>query len=142
MKVYITAQLQRQVRERFANCCAYCRTAEVVTVSIFEFEHIVPRSAGGATAFENLCFSCPTCNRYKSDLVSAQDPVTLNDVALFRPQQHQWHEHFSWNEDATEIVGLTPTGRATIAALKMNRPQMIRVRRMWVAMNEHPPDLD
>jgi len=142
MKVYISVDLQRQVRERFASCCAYCRTAEGLTVAIFEFEHIVPRSTGGATAFDNLCLSCPTCNRYKSALVSAPDPVTLNEVALFHPQQHRWLEHFSWNEDATQIVGLTPTGRATIAALKMNRQQMIRVRRMWVAMNEHPPDFD
>ena len=142
MKVYISVGLQQQVRERFANCCAYCRTAEVLSVAIFEFEHIVPRAAGGAAAFDNLCFSCPTCNRYKSDLVLAPDPVTLNEVALFHPQQQRWLEHFSWNEDATLIVGLTPTGRATIAALKMNRPQMIRVRKMWVAMDEHPPDLD
>ncbi len=142
MKVYISVELQRRVRERFANCCAYCRTAEDLTVAIFEFEHIVPRSAGGATAFDNLYLSCPTCNRYKSDLVSAPDPVTLNEVALFHPQQHRWLEHFSWNEDATQIVGLTPTGRATIAALKMNRQQLMRVRQMWVAMNEHPPDLD
>ena len=113
-----------------------------MTVAIFEYEHIVPRSAGGATAFVNLCLACPTCNRYKSDLVSGMDPVTLSEVPLFHPQQQRWLEHFSWNEDATQIVGLTPTGRATIATLKMNRPQMLRVRAMWVAMNEHPPDLD
>jgi hypothetical protein len=142
MSVYISVELQRQVRERFANCCAYCRTAEDLTVAIFEFEHILPRSAGGATAFENLCFSCPTCNRYKSDLVLAPDPVTQQEVALFHPQQDRWLDHFSWNDDATQIVGLTPTGRATIVALKMNRQQLIRVRRLWVAMNEHPPDLD
>ena len=142
MKVYISVDLQRQVRARFANCCAYCRTAEVLTVAIFEYEHIVPRSAGGATAFVNLCLACPTCNRYKSDLVSALDPATLSEVPLFHPQQQRWLEHFTWNEDATRIVGLTPTGRATIATLKMNRPQMLRVRTMWVAMNEHPPDLD
>ena len=86
MKVYLSVELQRRVRERFANCCAYCRTAEDLTVAIFEFEHIVPRSAGGATAFDNLCLSCPTCKRYKSDFVSAPDPVTLNEVALFHPQ--------------------------------------------------------
>jgi hypothetical protein len=142
MSVYISVELQRQVREHFANCCAYCRTAEDLTVAIFEFEHIIPRSAGGATAFDNLCLSCPTCNRYKSDLVSAPDPMTLDDVALFHPRQHRWLDHFAWNEDASQIVGLTPTGRATVSALKMNRPQLIRVRRMWVAMNEHPPDLD
>jgi hypothetical protein len=142
MKVYISVELQRQVRERFANCCAYCRTAEALTVVTIEFEHIVPRAAGGATVFDNLCLSCPTCNRHKSDLGSAPDPLTQKDVALFHPQQQRWRDHVSWNADATQVVGLTPTGRATIAALRMNRPQMIRVRRMWVAMNEHPPDLD
>jgi hypothetical protein len=142
MKVYIPVELQRQVRKHFADCCAYCRTAEALTVAIFELEHIVPRSAGGATNFDNLCLYCPTCNRYKSDRASATDPVTLKEVALFHPHQHRWTDHFSWNDDATQIVGLTPTGRATIAALKMNRAQMIRVRRMWVAMNEHPPDVD
>jgi hypothetical protein len=25
--------------------------------------------------------------------------------------------------------------------LKMNRPQIVRVRRLWAAMNEHPPVL-
>lgn len=41
--------------------------------------------------------------------------------------------------DATEIVGLTGTGKITISALRMNRPQLLRIRRMWVKMNEHPP---
>ena len=50
--------------------------------------------------------------------------------------------HIAWNEDATELTGLSATGRATISALKMNRRQMVRVRKMWVAMGEHPPDLE
>jgi hypothetical protein len=59
---------------------------------------------------------------------------------LFHPHQDTWTDHFRWKEGATEIIGLTAAGRATIAALSMNRPQLIRVRRMWVAMAEHPPD--
>jgi len=141
MSVYISAELRRRLRQRFADCCAYCRTAENLTVVTFEIEHIVARSAGGNTEFENLRVSCPTCNRYKSDLSLGRDPLSHEEVALFHPQQQRWTEHFSWNPDATQIVGLTPTGRATIAALKMNRPQMIRARRMWVAMNEHPLEL-
>jgi hypothetical protein len=139
MKIYIPVELQRRVREHFMNCCAYCGTAEELTVAIFEFEHIVPRSVGGETVFANLCLSCPTCNRFKSDLTFAQDPVTQADVALFHPQEQRWSDHFSWNKDGTEIIGLTAVGRATIAALKMNRPQIVRVRRMWVTMKEHPP---
>ena len=142
MSVYIPVDLQKQIRTRFANCCAYCHTAEFLTVTTFEFEHITPRSAGGETIIENLCLACPSCNRYKAYRQVAIDPVTLKEVPLFHPYLQFWKEHFVWNEDATEIVGLTPTGRATIIALKMNRPQLIRVRRMWVKMEEHPQELD
>ena len=142
MTVYIPVELQRRVRERFANCCAYCRTAEDLTATTFEFEHIVSRSAGGETAFDNLCWSCPMCNRFKSDRSSALDPTTQVECPLFHPQRNRWPDHFTWNDEHTEIVGSTPIGRATIAALKMNRPQMVRVRRMWVAMGEHPPDIE
>ena len=140
MSVYIPADLRRQVRERFANCCAYCQTAESLTVAIFEIEHIVSQAAGGKTVFSNLCLSCPTCNRYKAIRQMAVDPQTNEIVPLFHPQQEHWADHFAWNNDSTELIGLTATGRATIAALRMNRPQLLRVRRMWVTMGEHPPD--
>lgn len=140
MSVYVSSRLQREVRDRFANCCAYCRTAEDLTVAIFEFEHIIPRSAGGQSDVNNLCLSCPTCNRFKSDRTTAVDPVTKQHVPLFDPVRQSWTDHFAWNEDATEIRSFTPIGRATIEMLRMNRPQLIRVRRMWVAMGEHPPD--
>lgn len=141
MSVYIPVDLQRRVREQFAQRCAYCLTAENLTVAIFEFEHITPRAAGGQTSFANLCFACPTCNRYKASRQMAVDPVTNEMVSLFHPQHQKWSEHFAWNEDGTKIVGLTPTGQATIATLRMNRPQLVRVRRMWVQMDEHPPSI-
>lgn len=36
-------------------------------------------------------------------------------------------------------VGLTPTGRATVEALRLNRPGLITVRRALYAAGEHPP---
>lgn len=142
MSRYVPAHLRRQVRERFQCRCAYCQTAEQLTAVTFEVEHIVPRSAGGQTRFQNLCLSCPTCNRYKADRTEGIDPDTGEAVRLFAPHQDRWSEHFTWTDDATELVPLTAIGRATIAALRMNRPQLIRVRRMWVAMGEHPPKLE
>jgi hypothetical protein len=139
VSVYIPADLQQKIRARFSNRCAYCQTPEDLSVAIFEFEHIIPRSTGGSTSFENLCLSCPTCNRYKADHSAALDPITQQDVALFHPHLRNWADHFAWSQDATELIGLTSTGRATIEALRMNRTQMIRVRRMWHAMGEHPP---
>jgi len=142
VSAYIPVELQRQLRSHFRDCCAYCRTAEALTVAIFEFEHIVPRSAGGETIFENICLSCPTCNRYKASFQTALDPTTQQTVPLFHLHRQVWEKHFTWSEDGTELVGLTPIGRATIAALKMNRPQLIRVRRMWVKVGEHPPNFE
>jgi len=37
MSVYISVELHKKIRNHFANCCAYCRTAEALTVSTFEF---------------------------------------------------------------------------------------------------------
>lgn len=142
MSVYIPADLARRVRMRFANCCAYCRTAEALSVASFEIEHIVPRSAGGGTIYENVCLSCPMCNRWKSDRTMAADSVTQQDVPLFHPQRDTWSDHFAWNADSTALIGVTPTGRATIGLLRMNRAAMTRLRRMWVALGEHPPTLD
>ncbi len=142
MSAYIPVALRREVAEYFEDVCAYCHSAERLTVAIFEIEHITPRSEGGETTFENLCLSCPTCNRYKADRISVVDPESQSDVALFHPHHDAWDEHFAWNDNASELIGLTAIGRATIVALRMNRPQLVRVRKMWAAMDEHPPDLD
>jgi hypothetical protein len=136
---YVSVELQREVRAQFDNRCAYCRTSEALTVVTFEVEHILPRVSGGTTVLENICLACPTCNRLKADRTTAQDPVSARDVPLFHPQRDIWAQHFAWTKDATEIVGLTSSGRATVARLRMNRPQLVRVRRMWKAMGEHPP---
>lgn len=139
MSAYVPVELRRRVRSHFHNLCAYCRTPEALTVVIFEIEHIMPRSVGGATSFDNLCLACPTCNRYKSDRTFGLGDKQQQEAALFHPHRDVWTQHFSWNEDATELVGLTLTGQVTIDTLRMNRPQMTRVRRLWVAMREHPP---
>lgn len=142
MSAYIPVELQRQVRDRFSNCCAYCHTSEHLTVSIFEYEHITPLSAGGDSILENLCLACPSCNRYKANRQTAKDPLTEKMVSIFHPQRQVWKDHFSWNENFTEIIGTTPIGRATVVSLKMNRPQIVRVRKMWIKLEEHPPKLE
>lgn len=142
MSRYISAELRRRVREYFSERCAYCHTAERLTVVTFELEHITPISAGGATTFENLCLACPMCNRHKADRTSAVDPVVGDVVELFHPQRDNWMEHFAWSTDGCQLVGLTSRGRATVAALRMNRPQLVRTRGLWATLGEHPPLTD
>jgi hypothetical protein len=40
-----------------------------------------------------------------------------------------------------EIIGLTPTGRATVSALQLNRAEVINLRRILFAVGEHPAPL-
>jgi HNH endonuclease len=105
----------------------------------FEFEHIVPHSAGGETLFENLCLACPSCNRHKATRQTGVDPVSRQRILLFHPQRQLWAEHFAWNEGATELVGLTDVGTTTLSLLQMNRPALVQARRLWVKLGEHPP---
>jgi len=141
MSAYVSVAVQHQIRSQFANCCAYCLTAEFLTATTFEFEHIIPLSAGGQTISANLALACPSCNRYKASRQDAIDVATGLSVSLFHPQQQAWHDHFAWSPDFTEILGLTAIGRATCTVLKMNRPPLQRVRKMWTKLGEHPPNI-
>lgn len=141
MSAYVPIALQQQVRSQFANCCAYCRTAEFLTATTFEFEHIVPLSANGQTVIQNLCLACPTCNRHKAARQTNLDPQTGKVVPLFHPQQQSWDDHFVWSADSITISATTPIGRATCIALNMNRAPLLRVRSMWVKLGEHPPNI-
>jgi hypothetical protein len=139
VSVYIAARLQRQIRAHFYNRCAYCQSSESLMAVTYEFEHVVPLSAGGTTQFCNLCLACPPCNRRKASRQDGIDVETGERVKLFHPQTDLWIEHFRWTETATEIVPRTPTGRITIDFLQMNRHQIIVAREIWVEVGRHPP---
>jgi hypothetical protein len=136
----IPAELRSRVRELDAGCCAYCHTPEVLTVTTFEVDHIVPRSAGGETVLANLCLACPSCNRHKGTRQSAALPQTDQLTPLYHPRKQQWHSHFVWSDDKTRLIGLTATGRVTIEALHINRPQAMHLRGLWVKLGLFPPD--
>lgn len=108
-------------------------------------EHITPRSTFASDdpkmhAEENLWLSCGICNGHKGDKTHAVDPETKEKVALFNPRRQRWGEHFSWSTDGIRIVGLTPTGRATVVALKLDSdPEALAVRANWVSVGWHPP---
>ncbi len=47
--------------------------------------------------------------------------------------------HFIWNIDFTQVIGVTAIGRATITALHLNRAGLVNIRRLMVLGGEHPP---
>jgi len=110
-------------------------------MSPFAVDHITPRSRGGETMQDNLALVCQGCNGAKYNKVTAFEPVTNRVVPLFHPRQQQWHEHFAWNELCTHMIGLTATGRATIVAFQLNRPELINLRSVLYEVGEHPPEI-
>lgn len=135
----IPEPLRHVVRERARGRCEYCLTSEVLSGIRCQVDHITPRSRQGTATAENLCLACVACNGHKHARTHARDFVSGEDVPLFHPRQHRWSEHFAWNVEGTTILGLTPTGRATIAALNMNDPLIVGARTLWVGIGAHPP---
>jgi hypothetical protein len=133
--------LSRLVAERARWRCEYCLSPSDFSTQPFEADHIVPVSKGGATVAENLALSCG-CNRYKGSRTHARDPQTGRVVPLFNPRRQRWPQHFEWSKDFRLVVGRTATGRATVAALHLNRAELVNLRRALRAVGEHPPDAD
>jgi hypothetical protein len=99
-------------------------------------EHIDPDGSDNET---NLCLSCASCNLSKATATVGIDPSTNLSVELFNPRTQLWSEHFQWIENGLRLHGKTATGRATIERLKMNQERMVRARRNWIKVGNHPP---
>jgi len=129
----------RRVRQQARHRCGYCLCSEALLGMRMVFDHFIPLSAGGANIEENLWLACRCCNEFKGVQTQAIDPQSGELVSLFNPRRQAWDGHFRWSEDATIIVGKTPCGRATVEALKMNRPEIVVARRLWVSVGWWPP---
>ncbi len=123
--------LERQVWQRAANVCEYCRLPRAGSRLPLHVEHIVARQHGGRTEASNLAIACSRCNLHKGPNLSGIDRRTGRVVKLYNPRRHKWGRHFRWN--GPSLVGLTATGRATIAVLAINDASAVKVRRELIA---------
>lgn len=123
--------LRGAVRRRAGNACEYCRMPQQATPLIaFHVEHIVSRQHGGTDDPGGLALACDRCNAYKGPNLSSIDPETHIVVALFNPRVDGWADHFVVRDG--HVVGLTPTGCATVRLLNMNAPRRVELRREWL----------
>ena len=136
---HIAKALREQVAKEARSRCGYCLTSSFVTGTPMEIDHIIPESLGGPTAKENLWLACSMCNDHKGNRIAAPDPSIGEVVRFFDPRRQIWMDHFGWNADGDMIVGKTGTGRATVAALRLNRVEVVEARRAWVIAGWHPP---
>lgn len=136
----ISAGLRHQITVDAGQRCGYCLSDEALTGAPLSVDHLVPVAAGGPTVRENLWMACRACNEFKGACIDATDPETDTLAPLFNPRTQIWSEHFVWSNDGDKVIGLTTTGRATVLALRLNRPILVLARRRWVLAGWHPPE--
>jgi RRXRR protein/HNH endonuclease len=61
-------EVRSYVLEKFGYRCAYCGRGE----TLFELDHIWPRSRGGTSRVSNLALACHACNAAKGDRTAAE----------------------------------------------------------------------
>ena len=131
MTTAVSARLRAVVRKRAGGLCEYCRVPETVVLVAHQVDHVRPLKHGGATVAANLALACTLCNRRKGSDLAGVDPQTDTIVALFDPRTDRWGHHFDLHD--AELVGLTPTGRATVGLLQLNRPERLAERQILLA---------
>lgn len=119
------------VRRRAGDRCEYCHIPQVaIPLIVFHIEHIVARQHAGDDSAENLALSCDRCNAYKGPNLTSIAPNTDEITPLFNPRHDVWEEHFRF--EGGKIVGLTPTGQATVRLLNMNAQRRVQLREIWL----------
>src|SRR5437868_11641148 len=66
---------RKNILLRDRNACQYC--GEVLPAGELTLDHVVPRSRGGASTWENLVTCCHSCNRRKGNQLPAEARMKL-----------------------------------------------------------------
>ena len=143
----LSRSVRNKVRQRANAMCEYCHSAEDFSPSLFEIDHVHPRSLGGSDDLANLALACQRCNAHHYNFIIGHDPLSGESVRLFHPRQQVWQEQFVWDQAGTRIFGITEVGRATVIRLDLNdevkgNGKIIRTRTLWVNVGWHPPTTD
>jgi hypothetical protein len=108
-------------------------------MATFHLDHIQPKCADGETSADNLAYACPHCNGLKFAHTHAHDPVTGEVVPIFNPRSQTWNDHFRWSDmNPVVLEGKTACGRATIALLEMNDPDLLFIRGLLISVELFP----
>ena len=132
----MNVSLRKSAIERALNKCEYCLIHQDVSIYTHEVDHIIALKHGGQTINENLALSCLSCNRRKGTDMATFDPISGEIVPLFNPRSQNWSDHFLL--DGPHIVGISPTGRATVFLLMLNSPVRVLNRQALIQQGLYP----
>jgi 5-methylcytosine-specific restriction endonuclease McrA len=69
-------------RDRY--CCGYC--GQKKTINELTYDHVIPKSRGGATNWHNILSSCNKCNSKKNNRTPEEAGMTM----LWKPFRPDW----------------------------------------------------
>jgi 5-methylcytosine-specific restriction endonuclease McrA len=98
------------LRDEFT--CQYC--ADEFPAEMLTFDHVIPRSRGGRTSWENVVAACGQCNHVKANRTPREacmpllkEPVRPTKTALnrkapdlrYRDYHHSWLDYLYWDSE-------------------------------------------
>lgn len=126
-------QYRVELKADFNDRCGYCDAHDDVLWARghYHIDHFAPHSKFPdlKATYENLVYSCPFCNRAKSNKWHGDDAMVHNDGlrGFVDPCSADFDEHLSRSEEG-RIVALTDLGRHVLIELKL---QLARHQMSW-----------
>ena len=121
---YNDSRCKKFLSKDFNRKCAYCkiREGDLAGPESFEKDHFFPIAKGGKDDYENLYYSCVSCNGKagKSD--------TWSQTLLDPCKDDIWNVHIKLSENC-QIEALTMQGKEYIRTFKLNRKSYVVRRR-------------
>lgn len=123
----ISNEIRELVRQRFNLRCGYCGIHENEAGSQLEIDHFQPRAFGGADDLQNLIYCCAACNKFKRDFWPQTNP-DYDPRRLLHPHKDHVLEHIAEGANGW-LTALSETGQFHLERLRLNRPQLVAIRR-------------
>jgi collagenase-like PrtC family protease len=133
---------KEQIAEECYFQCIYCsiHEAQFGGIDHYHIEHYKPKSIERFKNLENditnLFYSCPICNRFKSN-DWPNDEHDLNIICYPNPTIHDYNNIFKLNINTFKIEGLYLSSKYIVERLYLNRPQLIYERRETLLQEKH-----
>jgi uncharacterized protein (TIGR02646 family) len=121
------------LRWDFWYSCAYCTLSEVEAAGIgFEIDHFLPQSRYPELdrEYTNLYWSCRHCNRHKSSFAPTKVQSVRGQEILRADREHPRDHLVEAEDNPNELRPLTAKGEFNIERLDLNRPTLVKLRRI------------
>lgn len=108
------SEYKEYLRKDFVHRCGYCSKCEEISTTGFEIDHFIPLKidASKICDYNNLVYSCFTCNRKKGSKWPTQSPQVFNDgtVGFVDPVSDDYDNHIGRDQNGN-IEYYTELGR-------------------------------